>query len=106
MTTSDFGFSNAPPYFAHQPCYFGGPIAINFATNNKTATTLTTTELAKRQAARGIAGLHYWTPAMHTGSFALPAYAEDVVTKAIADGRAQGEAAQGYATLADVMGEI
>ena len=92
------------PYFCHQPCYFGGPLAINFGTNDAVAATLTTDEIAKRQNERAISDLKYWTPATHTGSFAMPAYAETVIAKAIADGRAQGDKAQGYATLKDVLG--
>jgi len=98
-------FETVAPCLAHQPCYFGGPIAINFATNNAQAANATADQVAKRQTERGTVGLKYWTPAMHTGSFALPAYAQEVVTTAIADGRAQGDQAQGYATLKDVMGE-
>ncbi len=96
-------FENVAPYLAHQPCYFGGPIAINFATDNADAANVTPEELARRQTDRGITDLKYWTPAMHMGAFALPAYAEDVVNAAIKDGRAQGDKAQGYATMKDVM---
>lgn len=97
-------FDNVGPYFAHQPCYFGGPISINFATNNESAVNVSRGELEERQADRKISGLKYWTPAMHAGSFALPAYAENVVSAAIVEGRTLGEKAQGYATMKDVLG--
>ncbi len=97
-------FETVAPYFAHQPCYFGGPIAINFATDNTAATKLSIEKLTQRQADRNISGLKYWTPAMHTGAFALPAFAEEVVNAAIKEGRALGDKAEGYATMKDVMG--
>lgn len=97
-------FKYVAPYFAHQPCYFGGPIAINFATDDVSAATVTSEHLTKRQKDRGISGLKYWTPAAHTGAFALPAYAEQVVSTAIQDGRRLGEKAEGYATMKDVRG--
>ena len=97
-------FDHVAPYFAHQPCYFGGPISINFATSNSDAANVTQAHLTQRQADRSICGLKYWTPAMHSGSFALPAYAENVVSAAINDGRALGDKAQGYTTMKDVVG--
>lgn len=97
-------FEHVAPYFCHQPCYFGGPLAINFGTNNTDAAAVTTNTLAKRQTAREISELKYWTPETHTGAFAMPAYAELVISDAIASGRAQGDKAEGYATIKDVLG--
>lgn len=97
-------FDHVAPYFCHQPCYFGGPLAINFGTDNEPAARITTDQLAGRQQQRQISDLKYWTPATHTGAFAMPAYAEPVIANAIADGRAQGDKAEGYATMKDVTG--
>ena len=51
-------------------------------------------KLAKRQDKRGIK-TSYWTPSVHNASFALPAYAERVVEKAIAAGRNEIKAVGG-----------
>ena len=92
-------FSCVAPYLCTQPCYFGGPFALNLATDDGLATTNNTAALEKRVNARSITALKYWTPHVHTGAFALPAYAKNVVTKAIKDGRTQGESAKGYASI-------
>lgn len=81
-------FKRVAPYLCAQPCYFGGPFALNLATNAEAALAVNAKLLAKRQKKRAIAGLRYWTPAVHTGAFALPAYAEAVVTDAITAARA------------------
>jgi len=95
-------FKHVKPYLAHQPCYFGGPISINFATDDAGAANIAIDDLARRQTERGISGLKYWTPAAHTGAFALPAYAENIVAAAINDGCALGDKAEGFATMRDV----
>ncbi len=86
-------FKRVAPYMCTQPCYFGGPFALNLATDTPALATLDAKLLAKRQKKRGIADLKYWTPAVHVGAFALPAYAEKVVTEAIAAGKAGDGAA-------------
>lgn len=77
-------FAHVAPYLCAQPCYFGGPFALNLASDDEALANPDATMLAKRQSKRGIIGLKYWTPAVHAGAFALPAYAEKVVTEAIA----------------------
>ncbi len=90
-------FKRVAPYMCTQPCYFGGPFALNLATDKKSIIKADEKKLAKRMAKRGIRELKYWTPEVHTGAFALPAYAHDVVKDAIKQGYALGDAATGYA---------
>ena len=80
-------FTAAAPYFCTQPCYFGGPFALNLATDDKDALKLDVRDLEKRRRKRGVEGLQYWTPDVHVAAFALPAYARKVADKAIAEGR-------------------
>ena len=103
-TTAVFAslFKRAAPYMCTQPCYFGGPFALNLATDNKRALKLETKDLEKRRRKRGIEGLKYWTPDVHVASFALPAYARKVADEAIAEARALGRHAKAYAELSDV----
>ena len=88
-------FKRVAPLMCTQPCYFGGPFALNLATDSKEALKVEEKELAKRQEKRGIDDLKYWTPAVHRASFALPAYAEKVVAAAIAE--AEAGHVEGYA---------
>lgn len=90
-------FKRVAPMMCTQPCYFGGPFALNMATDDKEVLKLDAKDLAKRARKRGIEGLKYWTPAVHVAAFALPAYAENVVEEAIAAGHAGDDV--GYATL-------
>lgn len=90
-------FKRVAPYMCTQPCYFGGPFALNWASDEKSHLKLGAKELAKRQKKREIAGLKYWTPAAHGAAFALPAYAKTVVDAAIEDA-AKGHVT-GYAEL-------
>ncbi len=81
-------FKRVAPYTCSQPCYFGGPFALNLATDLPALLALDAKALAKRQNKRGIDGLKYWTPAVHVAAFALPRYAERVVLEATAAARA------------------
>jgi spermidine synthase len=90
-------FKRVAPYMCTQPCYFGGPFALNLATDDKRLLKLDVDDLAKRQKKRGIEGLRYWTPAVHLGSFALPADAQQVVDRAIAEAREKGKEAKASA---------
>lgn len=90
-------FKRVAPYMCTQPCYFGGPFALNWASDDKDHLKLEVKELAKRQKKRGIEGLRYWTPAAHAAAFALPAYAQQVVDTAI-EAAARGDDSA-YATL-------
>ncbi|MFM9938908.1 MAG: polyamine aminopropyltransferase [Hyphomicrobiaceae bacterium] len=75
-------FKHVAPYMCTQPCYFGGPFALNWASDDGEHLELSAKKLAKRQEKRGIV-TRYWTPGVHVGAFALPAYAETVVKAAI-----------------------
>lgn len=81
-------FKQVAPYLCTQPCYFGGPFALNLATDDKSILRLDEKVLAKRAKKRGVVDLKYWTPAVHNAAFVLPAYAQAVVDKAIAAGKA------------------
>lgn len=85
-------FKRVAPYLCTQPCYFGGPFALNLATDTPSLTMVDIKTLAKRLKKRRIADLRYWTPAVHAGAFALPRHLEGVVTAAVVAGRS-GEAA-------------
>jgi spermidine synthase len=100
-TTAVFAslFRRVAPYMCTQPCYFGGPFALNLATDDKHLLKLDAKDLTKRRRKREIAGLKYWTPAVHVGSFALPAYAESVVEAAIVEAGEKGENTKAYAEM-------
>ena len=66
-------FTATSPYLCTQPCYFGGPFALNWASDDKALLEVPTATLARRMAKRGIAA-RYYTPAVHLGAFALPGY--------------------------------
>ena len=74
-------FDFVAPYLCTQPCYFGGPFALNWASDEDDHLEIGEKKLAKRQEKRGIE-TRYWTPAVHNAAFALPAYAQSVVDKA------------------------
>ena len=86
-------FDRVAPYFCTQPCYFGGPFALNWASDEDEHLDIAEKKLAKRQERRGIE-TKYWTPAVHNAAFALPRYGEIVVEQAMSDGRADRAAAK------------
>jgi len=101
-TTAAFAslFKRVAPYMCTQPCYFGGPFALNLATDDKHVLKVDTKQLGKRRKKRGVGALKYWTPEVHVGAFALPAYAQEVVDAAIAAARAKpGRAAADIASM-------
>ncbi len=100
-TTAVFAslFKRAAPYLCTQPCYFGGPFALNLATDDVNVLELDAKGLETRRRKRRIDGLKYWTADVHVGSFALPAYAQKVADAAIAEANAMGERTRGYAEL-------
>lgn len=87
-------FKRCAPYLCTQPCYFGGPFALNWASDDESLLDVSPKKLAKRAAKRGISGLKYWTPAGHLAAFALPAYAQTVADKAIAKAAAKAAKAK------------
>ena len=106
-TTAVFAslFKRVAPYLCTQPCYFGGPFALNLATDDKHVVKVDAKQLAKRQKKRGVRGLKYWTPEVHIGAFALPAYVRLVVDTAIDEARAKGKAAEAYVASTPPVGE-
>jgi spermidine synthase len=66
-------FKATSPYLCTQPCYFGGPFALNWASDDKALLAVPEATLARRLAKRGIA-TRYYTPAVHRAAFALPEY--------------------------------
>ena len=84
-TTRAFGslFKHVAPYMCTQPCYFGGPFALNWASDDKGLLAISQKKLGRRQDKRQIK-TRYWTPAVHLAAFALPAYVQAVVDKALA----------------------
>ena len=84
-TTRAFGnlFKHDAPYMCTQPCYFGGPFALNWASDDKGLLAISQKKLGRRQDKRQIK-TRYWTPAVHLAAFALPAYVQAVVDKALA----------------------
>jgi spermidine synthase len=97
-TTAVFAslFKHVAPYLCTQPCYFGGPFALNLATDKKKRIKASVDDIKERYKEREITGLKYWTPKVHVASFALPAYAKSVVKAAIKDGRKRGDQVEGY----------
>ncbi|HWB43866.1 MAG TPA: polyamine aminopropyltransferase [Hyphomicrobiaceae bacterium] len=106
-TTAIFAslFKRAAPYLCTQPCYFGGPFALNLATDDKGVLKLDAKDLEKRRRKREVTDLRYWTPEAHIAAFALPAYARKVADEAIAEGRGKGHTAKAHARLTGAGGK-
>ena len=79
-------FDVAAPFLCTQPCYFGGPFALNLASDDKMILAVTEKTLAQRQKRRGLGDLKYWTPGVHKGAFALPAYIAKAAEAGMRDG--------------------
>lgn len=75
-------YKSAAPFLCTQPCYFGGPFALNWGSDDVDLLNLSVKKLAKRQHKRGVA-TRYWTPAVHAAAFALPGYLQEAVDKAL-----------------------
>jgi len=74
-------YESVSPYTGTQPCYFGGEFVISWASDDITHLDLLQTVVEQR--ARHIdLKTKYWTPAMQSASFVLPAYIQDIVDKA------------------------
>lgn len=79
-------YKNVSPYVCTQPCYFGGEFALNWATDESGHLKVDQTSLTRRAKSRKI-DTRYWTPGVHKGAFALPAFMQAIVDKAIIKGR-------------------
>jgi spermidine synthase len=66
-------FKATSPYLCTQPCYFGGPFALNWASDGKGLIGVPVGTLRRRMVKRGIA-TRYYTPEVHLAAFALPSY--------------------------------
>jgi spermidine synthase len=66
-------FRAASPYMCTQPCYFGGPFALNWASDDPALLDVAEATLARRMKKRGVTA-RYYTPAVHRAAFALPGY--------------------------------
>jgi spermidine synthase len=87
-------FKVTSPFLCTQPCYFGGPFALNWGGDDAGVFEVPETVLARRTARRRIKA-KYYTPAVHRAAFALPGY----VSAAVGNGskRAQSGVAAGKA---------
>ena len=74
-------YKTVAPFVCTQRSYFGGEFCISWASDNAAHLEVPTATLARRSARREIE-TNYWTPAYHTGAFALPAYIQKIVDKA------------------------
>ena len=64
------------PYLCTQPCYFGGPFAINMGVNGKADPQgMDLAALKRRFRARKLT-THYYTPDVHAAAFAIPPYVQ------------------------------
>jgi spermidine synthase len=66
-------FEATSPYLCTQPCYFGGPFALNWASDDGGLRDTSAVTLARRMARRGVSA-RYYTPEVHRAAFALPGY--------------------------------
>lgn len=68
-------FPHAGTYLTVTPTYIGGFMALTWASKGTTLGRLSTDE-AKKRIERLQLSTDYYTPAVHTGAFALPAWIE------------------------------
>ncbi len=71
-------FGATSPYLCTQPCYFGGPFALNWASDSKRLLDVPVATLRRRMATRRIS-TRYYTPDVHRAAFALPGYVADAI---------------------------
>ena len=79
-------FSAASPYMCTQPCYFGGPFALNAASDDTGLLEISEAVLAQRMRKRSVVA-RYYTPAVHKAAFALPGYVAEAISNAASQGR-------------------
>jgi len=65
----DVGF-----YLAAVPSYYGGFMTLGWASDDPKLRNVAAKTIAKRFAASGVGRTRYYTPALHAGAFALPAF--------------------------------
>jgi spermidine synthase len=94
-------FEATSPYLCTQPCYFGGPFALNWASDDVDLLEVPQSTLARRMGRRGIAP-RYYTPAVHRAAFALPEYVRAAI--AAGEGAPAKPKSKAAARLAKVRG--
>ncbi len=67
-------FTDVTCYTAAVPTYFGGLLAMGFATDDRRLRVATASMIAARYRKAGSIATRYWTPAVHTAAFALPRF--------------------------------
>ncbi len=77
-------FADTTFYLTHVPSYIGGPMALAWASDDRSLRHHTHDALTARMAAARIE-TRYYTPAVHQGAFALPAFVERVIREATTD---------------------
>jgi spermidine synthase len=83
MTRMSRVFATVSSYVISVPTYFGGHMALGWASDRDDALRLTADEIARRFEAASF-DTRYYTPEVHAAAFALPRYIAD----ALAEGRA------------------
>jgi len=74
-------FVDAGCYIAAIPTYVGGHMAMGFAANGLNLRRWPVETIEQRYRAAGSFETHYWTPAVHVASFALPRFIAEIVTR-------------------------
>jgi spermidine synthase len=85
-------FKATSPYMCTQPCYFGGPFALNWASDDSRLLGVAEATLAQRTRKRDISA-RYYTPAVHKAAFALPGYVAAAVEGLIGAGKPRSRSA-------------
>lgn len=65
-------------YLLASPSYFGGHLALGWASESLSPEDVSVAELAQRYEAAGV-GTQYYTPQVHRAAFALPAYVREML---------------------------
>lgn len=74
-------FADAAAFLIHVPTYIGGPMALAWASEDRSLRELGVETLRARFAKAGLE-MKYYTPELHKGAFAVPAYVERLVSAA------------------------
>ena len=85
-------FAASSPYMCTQPCYFGGPFALNAASDGDDLLGVSAKTLTSRMSRRRIEA-RYYTPAGHLAAFALPGYVEKAIAEVVTGRRGSGRPA-------------
>ena len=75
-------FADAAAFLIHVPTYIGGPMALAFAADDKSLREVSVETLWGRFEKAGLE-MKYYTPEVHKGSFALPAYVKRLVEASV-----------------------